>query len=269
MEAFRKGSNGALVNWWRTRDRFQEGTPCLPLGLSLWKLSRRRVRFSSLLMFSSTLATISAIAVLLPPMVLDCRFLSLKRCKKKIRNLVHRGRLTPLNKNGPLWLVHSSSWDSLRSLNSFCHLIRETLFVDGRGSMSQACRFRLPRFLWTSTLNGWVTRSFTNGRVKGIWTDKLTRSQNQGMFGQPGAMRIILRQPWSIILATTWGTRETGGKAYTSKFPHGRLRASTAQAVGSGTGDTILRKLVIEPRCKQVYLWLGPSGTQKIEHLLR
>ena len=34
-EAFLRGSKGGLVSWWRTRDRFQEGIPHLPLGLSL------------------------------------------------------------------------------------------------------------------------------------------------------------------------------------------------------------------------------------------
>ena len=48
-EASFKGSKGALVSWCNTRERFQEGIPLLPLGLSLWKLSRRRGRFSSLL----------------------------------------------------------------------------------------------------------------------------------------------------------------------------------------------------------------------------
>ena len=47
-EASFKGSKGALVSWCKTRERFQEGMPLLPLGLSLWKLSRRRVRFSFL-----------------------------------------------------------------------------------------------------------------------------------------------------------------------------------------------------------------------------
>ena len=48
-EASFKGTKGAFVNWCRTSERFQGGMPLLPLGLSLWKLSRRRARFSSLL----------------------------------------------------------------------------------------------------------------------------------------------------------------------------------------------------------------------------
>ena len=56
------GSKGALVNWCRTRERFQEGMPLLPLGLSLWKLSRRQVRLSSLLILMDELPNLSAMA---------------------------------------------------------------------------------------------------------------------------------------------------------------------------------------------------------------
>ena len=75
-EASFKGSNGALVSWCKTRDRFQEGTPHLPLGLSLWKLSRRRARFSSLLTLMAELPYLSAMADLYPSMVPGCNFLS-------------------------------------------------------------------------------------------------------------------------------------------------------------------------------------------------
>ena len=34
-----RGSKGAFVNYFSTRERFQVGMPLLPLGLSLWKLS--------------------------------------------------------------------------------------------------------------------------------------------------------------------------------------------------------------------------------------
>ena len=61
-EASLRGSKGAFVNWCSTRDRFQEGMPLLPLGLSLWKLSRRRVRFSSLLRLLVELPNLSAVA---------------------------------------------------------------------------------------------------------------------------------------------------------------------------------------------------------------
>ena len=46
-DASLSGSKGAFVSWCSTRERFQEGIPLRPLGLSLWKLSRRRVRLSS------------------------------------------------------------------------------------------------------------------------------------------------------------------------------------------------------------------------------
>ena len=38
------------LSWCTASEKFQEGMPFLPLGLSPQKLSRRRVRFSSLLM---------------------------------------------------------------------------------------------------------------------------------------------------------------------------------------------------------------------------
>ena len=37
------------LSWCTASEKFQEGMPLLPLGLSLWKLSRRRARFLSLL----------------------------------------------------------------------------------------------------------------------------------------------------------------------------------------------------------------------------
>ena len=43
------GSKWTLSAGAKTRERFQEGVTLRPLGLSQWKLSRRRVRFSSLL----------------------------------------------------------------------------------------------------------------------------------------------------------------------------------------------------------------------------
>ena len=46
----------------KTRERFQEGIPLWPLGLSQWKLSRRRVRFSSLLILMGEFPSLSAMA---------------------------------------------------------------------------------------------------------------------------------------------------------------------------------------------------------------
>ena len=61
-DASLRGSNGAFVNWCSTRERFQEGIPLRPLGLSLWKLSKRRVRLSSLLILTFALPSLSAMA---------------------------------------------------------------------------------------------------------------------------------------------------------------------------------------------------------------
>ena len=58
------GLNGALFSWCKTSERFQEGMPLLPLGLSLWKLSRRRARFLSLLMLKGEFPSLSAMAEL-------------------------------------------------------------------------------------------------------------------------------------------------------------------------------------------------------------
>ena len=78
-DASLRGSKGAFVSWCNTRERFQEGMPLLPLGLSLWKLSKRRVRLSSLLILTVRLPSLSAMADLYPSMVLGCNFLTSKR----------------------------------------------------------------------------------------------------------------------------------------------------------------------------------------------
>ena len=82
-DAFLRGSKGAFVSWCSTRERCQEGIPLRPLGLSLWKLSKRRVRLSSLLILTVVLPSLSAMADLYPSMVLGCNFLSSKRCSRK------------------------------------------------------------------------------------------------------------------------------------------------------------------------------------------
>ena len=82
-DASLRGSKGAFVSWCSTRERFHEGTPLLPLGLSLWKLSKRRVRLSSLLTLIIVLPSLSAMADLYPSMVLGCNLLSSKRYKRK------------------------------------------------------------------------------------------------------------------------------------------------------------------------------------------
>ena len=60
------------------------------------------------------------------------------------------------------------------------------------------------------------------GRLSGIWLDVATRSQNQGMLGHPGAIRVILLHGESCNFSTT--------------LPN--MAESTAVARGSGTGDT-------------------------------
>ena len=60
------------LSWGTTRKRFQEGMPLLPLGLSLRKLSRRRARFSSLLMLKGEFPSLSTMGDLQPSMVLGC-----------------------------------------------------------------------------------------------------------------------------------------------------------------------------------------------------
>ena len=73
----------AFVSWCSTKERFQEGIPLHPLGLSLWKLSKRRVRLSSLLILTVVLPSLSAMADLYQSMVLGCNFLSSKRYIRK------------------------------------------------------------------------------------------------------------------------------------------------------------------------------------------
>ena len=61
---------GGPLDWFKrslsqlvqTSERFQEGIPHLPLGLSLWKPSRRRVRFLSLLMLKGEFPSLSVMA---------------------------------------------------------------------------------------------------------------------------------------------------------------------------------------------------------------
>ena len=77
-----------------------------------------------------------------------------------------------------------------------------------------------------------------NGRLSWIWLDMATRSQNQGMLGHPGAIRIILLHGESCNFSTTLPNMSDGGKVYAFRSYHGRLSASTAVARGSGTGDT-------------------------------
>ena len=101
-----------------------------------------------------------------------------------------------------------------------------------------------------------VNRLGRLGRLSGIWLDVATRSQNQGMLGHPGEIRMILLHGESCNFSTTLPNMADGGKVYAFRSYHGRLSASTAVARGSGTDDTKQRQLVVEPHGKKVYF--GP-----------
>ena len=83
-----------------------------------------------------------------------------------------------------------------------------------------------------------VNRLGRLGRLSGIWLDMATRSQNQGMLGHPGAIRMILLHGESCNFSTTLPNMADGGRVYAFRSYHGRLSASTAVARRSGTGDT-------------------------------
>ena len=80
-----------------------------------------------------------------------------------------------------------------------------------------------------------VNRLGRLGRLSGILLDMATRSQNQGMLGHPGAIRMILLHGES---SPPLPNMADGGKVYASRSYHGRLSASTAVARGSGTRAT-------------------------------
>ena len=83
-----------------------------------------------------------------------------------------------------------------------------------------------------------VNRLGRLGRLSGIWLDMATRSQNQGMLGHPGAIRMILLHGKSCNFSTTLSNMADGGTVYAFRSYHGRLIVSTAVARGSGTGDS-------------------------------
>ena len=89
-----------------------------------------------------------------------------------------------------------------------------------------------------------VNRLGRKGRLSGIWLDMATKSQNQGMLGHPGAIRMIPLHGESCNFSTTLPNMAAGGKVYASRS-HGRLSASTTVARGSGTGDTTRGNLLL------------------------
>ena len=93
-----------------------------------------------------------------------------------------------------------------------------------------------------------VNRLDRLGRLSGMWLDMATRSQNQGMLGHSGAIRMILLHGESCNITTLPNMAD--GEVYAFRSYHGRLSTSTAVAWGSGSGDTKQRRLVVEPRGK-------------------
>ena len=83
-----------------------------------------------------------------------------------------------------------------------------------------------------------VNRLDRLGRLSGMWLDMATRSQNQGMLGHPGAIRMILLHGECCNFSTNLPNMADGGKVYAFRSYHGRVSVSTAVARGSGTGDT-------------------------------
>ena len=103
-------------------------------------------------------------------------------------------------------------------------------------------------------------------RLSGIWLDMATRSQNQGMLGHPGEIRMILLH-WESCNFTTLPKMAAGGKVYASRSSHGKLTMSTAVARGSGTGDTNQGNLLnfvanrsIWDRCHLLHIVWKTSG---------
>ena len=79
-----------------------------------------------------------------------------------------------------------------------------------------------------------------------------TRSQNQGMMGHPGAIRMITQVVPQLLHPLPKMT--TGGKPYGSRSSHGRLSASTAHT--RGLVPVIQAEVVyfVKPGGKQVHL---------------
>ena len=113
-----------------------------------------------------------------------------------------------------------------------------------------------------------VNRLGRLGRLSGIWLEKATRSQNQGMLGHPGAIRMILLHGKSCNFSTTLPDMADGAKVHAFRSYHGRLSAFTAVARRSGTGDTnrgnlLLNLMANKPilgRCHLLHMEWNTSG---------
>ena len=107
-------------------------------------------------------------------------------------------------------------------------------------------------------MNGCVNRLGRLGRLSGILLDMATGSQNQGMMGHPGAIRMILLHGESCNFSTTLSNMADGGKVYAFRSYHGRLSPSTAVARGSGTGDTNRGNLLLNLVANKS-IWAGAT----------
>ena len=104
-----------------------------------------------------------------------------------------------------------------------------------------------------------VNRLGILGRLSGIWLDVASRSQNQGMLGHPGGIRMILLHGESCNFSTTLPNMVDGGKVYAFRSYHGRLSGSTAVARGSGTGDTNRGNLFLRTSWQISLFWAGAT----------
>ena len=96
-----------------------------------------------------------------------------------------------------------------------------------------------------------VNRLGRLGRLSGIWLDMVTRSQNQGMLGHPGEIRMILLYGESCNFSTTLPNMADGGKVYAFRSYHGILSAKGARE--SGTGDTNRGNLLLNLVAKSLF----------------
>ena len=99
------------------------------------------------------------------------------------------------------------------------------------------------------------------GQKKGIWDDRLTRSQNHDMLDHPDAVIVAADNfVFDIDYQRSW--REVFMSS------HDRLRASTAQTSLCGTGDTKMGKFLFEPGSKQVDLGCVPPLANLVKNLV-
>ena len=233
-EASLIGPNGALFSWCKTSERFLEGMTLLPLGLSLWNYPGDERDFCPCWCWRGNFPVYQQ--------WLNCNHQwcwAVSSCPykvhKEVSNWLYRGTLrsTWLVTHHLQWstcLIDGSGWSLLRSLNSCCHRLSEAVLLECWGS-------RFVRFLWGIWLNGCVNRLGRLGRLSGIWLDMATGSQNQGMMGHPGAIRMIILYGESCNM-TALPNMADNEKVYASWSYHGKLSAFTAVTRGSGTGDT-------------------------------